>query len=115
LKRAALMLDPSPQNHSPGPQVKRGNPDSRSCQALARGPKPQTQSDRERRREFVHLLPAPPDQHFHLTESTMRLQVPHAVPRLRQPVAHVMDEIAQVLRNVALEFLSRANDNFRGG
>jgi hypothetical protein len=45
----------------------------------------------------------------------MRLQVAHAMPRLREPVAHVMDEIAQVLPNVALEFLARANDNFRGG
>ncbi len=45
----------------------------------------------------------------------MRLKVADAVAALRKQVAHLLDEIALMVGDVAVEFLARPDDNFRSG
>ena len=45
----------------------------------------------------------------------MRLQIADPVLRFRNSVANVMEELALVFVDLALEFLARLDDDFGGG
>ncbi len=82
---------------------------------LARRGQPPAKNDGERGTKLVQLLAATADQQVHLTKAAMRLKVADAVAALRKQVAHLLDQIALMVGDVAIEFLARPDDNFRGG
>ena len=45
----------------------------------------------------------------------MCLQIAGTMAQFRKPVAHLLHEVPVTLGEMILEFLARANDNFRGG
>ena len=58
---------------------------------------------------------APAHEYFKLAKSAMRLQIAHVVPPLGKQVAHLLDQIAIVRGDMALEFLARLHHDFRRG
>ena len=75
----------------------------------------QAQADGERVGHFVQLLAAPAQHEVELAEAAMGLQIAHMVAALRKAVAHLLDQVALVLGNVALEFLARLDHDFGCG
>ena len=45
----------------------------------------------------------------------MCLQIARPMPPLRNPIAYLLHEVAEMFRDIVFELLARANHNFRGG
>src|SRR5579862_4030026 len=105
-----MLIDPPANHYRTRAEIKRSELRAGSCEALAAGAKPQSQTDCERRRKFIHLLAPPPHQNFELAKAAMGLEVAHAMAALGKPITNLLHKVPLMLGDMPLEFLTRTHD-----
>ena len=110
-----LLMNAAAQHGGARAQIERRDSGASARGPLARCGQPTAKNHGERGPKLVQLLPATADQQVHLAETAMRLKVADAVATLRKQVAHLLDQIALMVGDVAVEFLARPDNDFRRG